>query len=395
MLEGIKILSFTHFLQGPSAVQFLADMGAEVIKVESPKGAYERHWSGLNSFLNEVSVFYLMAGRNQRSLSIDIRTAEGKEIILNMIKEADVIVENFRPGVMDRLGFGYDDVTKINPSIVYCSCSGFGSSGPYRDRPGQDLIVQAMSGLAKLNGRSMDPPTLVGSAIIDQHAAVLAALGVVGALFERYKTGKGKKVESNLLNAALDLQIEPFNYHLNGFKLYDRSSSGISSRFHQAPYGIFETADSYMLVSLTSVEKLAKAFGDDGFLTYTYNDQFDKREQINTRIADHIKVQSTEYWLQLFSEIDIWCSTVDEYDEVENNPQVQWNQCVLEFEHPVAGNVRILSHPIRYDGNTLGIRRFPPQLGENTEEILRENGYDESTIQEYLNKGIISNTLKG
>jgi len=394
MLQNVKVLSFTHFLQGPSGVQFLADMGADVIKIESPKGAYERHWSGVQAFLNEESIFYLLAGRNQRSLSLDIRTDEGKEIISKMIRDADVIVENFRPGVMERLGFGYEDVLKVNPSIVYASFSGFGSTGPYRDLPGQDLLLQAMSGLATLNGRKSQAPTLVGSAIIDQHAAVLGALGIVGALYERQITGKGKKVESNLLNAALDLQIEPFNYYLNGFDLYERSESGISSRFHQAPYGIFETKNGYICLSLTSTDKLAKVFDDEKFLEWSKNDQFNKREEINARVVQHIKKNTTEYWYELFNATDVWCSLVNDYEQVETNPQVEWNKCIMNFEHPTAGKVRLLSHPIQYNGETLELRKLPPRLGEHTEDILKDLGYDQETIKEYTQKGLIRKVEK-
>ena len=243
MLEGIKILSFTHYLQGPSATQILADFGADVIKIETTRGGYERHWSGAEAYLNGESVFFLLAGRNQRSLSIDLRAEEGKEVIRRMLPETDVVIENFKPGAMERLGFGYEAISEANPRIVYCSLSGYGPTGPYQKRPGQDLLIQATSGLAMQNGRKGDPPTLVGTTVVDQHAAVLGALGVLAALLERTSTGKGKKVDSNLLSAALDLQIEPFNYYLNGAQLYERSASGISSRFHQSPYGIFETAD--------------------------------------------------------------------------------------------------------------------------------------------------------
>lgn len=347
MLSGVKVLSFTHFLQGPSAVQFLGDLGADVIKIETPKGAYERHWSGLNSFLGDESVFYLMVGRNQRSLSLNLRTEEGKEIVNEMIKDADVIVENFRPGVMERLGLGYEDVSKINPKIVYCSCSGFGSTGPYKDKPGQDLLIQAMSGLAKLNGRKQDPPTLIGTAAVDQHAAVLAVVGILAALYESKQTGIGKRVESNLLSAALDMQIEPFNYHLNGFPLYERSESGISSRFHQSPYGVFATKDDYLCISLPSLDKLAEAFDDNTFLEWNYDEQFENREDINRLVSKHLKEQTTSYWLERLSEVDIWHAEVNDYDKVEKDPQVEWNKNIMEFEHPDAGKVRVLSHPVQ------------------------------------------------
>lgn len=390
MLSGVKVLSFTHFLQGPSAVQFLGDLGAEVIKVETPKGAYERHWSGLNSFLGEESVFYLMAGRNQKSLSLNLRTEEGKEIINKMLKDADVIVENFRPGVMERLGLGYEDVSKVNPKIVYCSCSGFGSTGPYKDKPGQDLLIQAMSGLASLNGRKQDPPTLIGTAAVDQHAAVLAVVGVLAALYESKQTGVGKRVESNLLSAALDMQIEPFNYHLNDFPLYDRSESGISSRFHQAPYGVFATQDDYICISLPSLEKLAAAFNDDAFLEWDYDEQFENREDINRLVSKHVKKEPTSYWMNKFTETDIWHAEVNDYNKVEQDPQVKWNENIMEFDHPDAGKVRLLAHPVRYNGKTLPIRKLPPKLGEQTDEILGGLGYSKEEIEQFKVNGVVS-----
>lgn len=392
MLSGVKVLSFTHFLQGPSAVQFLGDLGADVIKVETPKGAYERHWSGLNSFLGEESVFYLMAGRNQRSLSLNLRTEEGKEIINKMLEDVDVIVENFRPGVMERLGLSYENVSKVNPKIVYCSCSGFGSTGPYKDRPGQDLLIQAMSGLAKLNGRKQDPPTLIGTAAVDQHAAVLAVVGILAALYESKQTGIGKRVESNLLSAALDMQIEPFNYHLNGFPLYERSQSGISSRFHQAPYGVFSTKDGYICISLPSLEKLAAAFDNDEFLNWGYEEQFENREDINRLVSIHVKNETTNYWIQKFSELDIWHAEVNDYEKVENDPQVKWNKNIMEFDHQDAGKVRLLAHPVRYNGETLPIRKLPPKLGEQTDEILGEIGYSKNQIDYFKANGVVTSS---
>lgn len=389
MLSDIKILSFTHFLQGPSAVQILGDLGADVIKIESPNGAYERHWSGAEAYLNGESVFFLLAGRNQRSFSIDLRSEEGKQIMSKLINKVDVIVENFRPGVMDRLGFGYEEVSKVNPSIIYCSCTGYGSTGPYKDRPGQDLLIQAMSGFAWLNGRKNDPPTLIGTAAVDQHAAVLAALGVLAALYERKKSGKGKKVDSNLLNAALDLQIEPFNYYLNGAELFERSETGISSRIHQAPYGIFETIDGYICVSLTPAEKMAEVFNDNTFLKWSRDEQFSKREEVNEKVGIHIKQQSTEYWMNIFEKDEIWYAPVNTYEDVAKDPQVIWNKSVLSFDHPKAGTVNVLAHPIRYDGEAPELRMLPPKIGEHSEEILEKLGYDNKSIEKLIEKGVI------
>lgn len=390
MLKGVKVLSFTHFLQGPSAVQMLADLGAEVIKIEAPKGAWERHWSGKDSYINGVSVFYLLANRNQRSIAIDIKSEEGKEIIHRLVKDADVLVENFRSGVMERLGFGYEALSKQNPGLVYCSCTGYGSDGPYKDRPGQDLLLQAMSGLTKLSGKNDDPPTPVGTAAVDQHAAVLASYGIVAALFEREKTGKGRKVETNLLNAALDLQIEPLTYYLNTGPLWKRSNSGIGSQFHPAPYGIYKTSDDWIAVSLSPIDRVATALNSSTLQNYSPEDQMHKREEVNQIVVDEIMKKTTKEWFSIFEEHGIWYAPVNGYEEVEKDPQVEWNQMIINVEHPDAGAVRLLSHPVRYDGQAPEVRRYPPRLGEQSKEILEELGFTDVEINKLLKDKIIN-----
>ncbi|MEM5297825.1 CaiB/BaiF CoA-transferase family protein [Burkholderia sp. JPY481] len=388
MLEGIKVVSFTHFLQGPAAVQMLADVGADVIKIEPPGGAFERSWTGFDAYVEGVSMFFLLGNRNQRSISLDLRDERAREIVWRLIKEADVLIENYRPGVLQRMGFGYDDVREINPRLVYCSCTGYGSSGPYLKRPGQDLLLQAISGMTMLSGDADSPPTPVGSAIVDQHAAALAAFGVVAALQARERTGKGTLVESNLLNAALDLQIEPFTYYLNKGPLWPRTNPPTGSRFHPAPYGIYRTLDGWIAVSLTPTEKLAAALSQPTLAGFSHpKDNVRRRDELNRIVYDALTTRTTADWMTTFDEHDVWYAPVNDYDQVEADPQVAHNHIIMEVDHPQAGPVRLLAHPVRYDGAAPPLTRQPPRQGEHTREVLAELGYEPHEINALVEAG--------
>ncbi|CAD6558542.1 Acetyl-CoA:oxalate CoA-transferase [Paraburkholderia kirstenboschensis] len=388
MLEGIKVLSFTHFLQGPAAVQMLADVGADVIKIEPPGGAFERSWTGFDAYVEGVSMFFLLGNRNQRSISLDLRDERAREIVWRLIKEADVLIENYRPGVLQRMGFGYDDVREVNPRLVYCSCTGYGSSGPYLKRPGQDLLLQAISGMTMLSGEADSPPTPVGSAIVDQHAAALAAFGVVAALQARERTGKGTLVESNLLNAALDLQIEPFTYYLNKGPLWPRTSPPTGSRFHPSPYGVYRTLDGWIAVSLTPTEKLAAALSQPLLAAFSHpKDNVRRRDELNRIVYDALTTRTTADWMTSFDEHDIWYAPVNDYDQVEADPQVAHNRIIMEVDHPQAGPIRLLAHPVRYDGTAPPLTRQPPRQGEHTREVLAELGYEPDEIDTLVEAG--------
>jgi crotonobetainyl-CoA:carnitine CoA-transferase CaiB-like acyl-CoA transferase len=215
LLQGIRIISFNHFLLGPMGIQALADVGADVIAVETPEGAWQRHWSSGDIWHDGQGMVHMCTNRNKRSVALDLKSSKGKEIALKLIDGADVVAENFRPGVMDKLGFGYDALRRRKPSLVYASASGYGPEGPYAQRPGQDLLAQALFGIMVITGPQTTGPRPVGVSAIDHHGAALFAMGILAALLRRERTGKGCRVDASLMQAALDLQAESLVAWLN------------------------------------------------------------------------------------------------------------------------------------------------------------------------------------
>ena len=390
VLSGIRVLSFTQFLLGPSAVQFLADMGADVIKVEPAGGTlWERHWSGTNLFFNGVSAFFLLAHRNQRSLTLDLKHPDGLTVARRLVESADVLVQNFRPGVMERLGLGWKELSAINPRLIYASASGYGQSSPYRDRPGQDLLMQAFSGLAAISGRAGEPPTPVGTAVIDQHGAALLAMGVLAALLERARTGRGLQVEISMLKAALDLQIEIASYHLNGARL-EKSASGLASMFHPAPYGVYPTRDGHLVLSMSSLASLARALplpALEPYAAVTWN--FEAREAVARLLEPAIRERTTAEWLERLVPQGIWAAPINTYDETFADPAVRAADAVEEIQHPVAGPVKLLRFPIELSTGRAEVRRAPPMPGEHAEEILKECGYGDEDIRRLRAAGAV------
>lgn len=391
ILQGIRILSFTQFLLGPAGVQYLADLGADVIKIEPPgTGAWERNWAGADTFPNGVSAFYLLSHRNVRSLTLNLKHPEGQQLARRLIAEADVLVENFRPGVTDRFGLSYDAVRQINPRIIYASASGYGSDSPYRDLPGQDLLLQAISGLAGVTGSAGALPTPAGAAVVDQHGAALLAMGILAALLQRERTGAGQRIEVTMLQAALDLQLEPLVYYLNGGKL-ERPREPVGSSFHPAPYGVYETRDGHIAISLSPIKALRAALGDPPELE-PYEDPklaFPRREEIRRALAPFFLARGTAEWVEFLRAAGIWCAPVNTYEQVLADPAVRHLDPILAVSHPQAGNVRLLKHPVRYSGGEPAVDRLPPALGEHTDEVLQGLGYSAAELERLRAAGVI------
>lgn len=390
LLRNVKILSVSQFLAAPAAVQYLSDLGADVIKVESPEGAFERTWSGAEAFKNGVSTFFLLSHRNARSLTLNLKDSAGQQIVRSLVETTDVFVQNFRPGVIERFGLGYAELTEIKPDLIYASVSGFGPDGPNAQLPGQDLLLQAMSGIMSITGRDGDFPTPTGSAIVDQHCAALLAMGVTAALFHRERTGEGQQIEATLLQAALDLQLEPLVYFLNGFKI-NRPNASLGSSYHPAPYGVYETRDGYIALSLSPIALISEALGNPSELEPFLDPAVaaDKKEQIRLALGPFLLTRGSAEWIELLRNHKIWCAPVNDYESLFDEPGVKHIDPVLQFEYPEAGTVKVLKHPVRYSSGEPELRRVPPGLGEHTDEILAELGYSSTRIEVLRSGGTI------
>lgn len=392
LLNGMRVISFCHYLHGPAATQYLADLGADVIKVEPPGGPLERRWSGGNSFVDGVSSFFLSANRNKRSLSIDLKHPEARDVIHRIIKRSHVLVENFRPGVLDRLGFGLEAVRAIRPDIIYVSATGYGSSGPMKDAPGQDMLAQARSGMIAAAGDHGIRPVPAGNAIIDQHGATLIALGVAAAYAKQLRTGEGTHIEANLLNAALDLQTEPLTSYLSGSGITPavfKRDPHLATWYHPAPYGVYQMADDFVVISMNNTAgPLAEILANERLRELAGRDLLKERDAFASELAGALRSVRLSDMAGKFSAAGIWYARIQDYGDLRTDPQIMANRVFREV--PIGrSKATLVNHPLRYDGKVPELRHLATRCGQDGREILLELGYSEKEVQAHFDNGVL------
>ena len=371
-LDGILILDFSQFLAGPVAALRLADLGATVIKIERPViGDIGRGLAFAGKYIDGESVSFHSMNRNKFGISADLKNADDLIKIKKLIDKADVIVQNFRPGVMKRIGLDYETVKKINPRLIYASVSGYGDSGPWKDRPGQDLLAQSVSGLPWLSGSSDSGPVPFGLSIADHLASCHLAEGITALLVRRARTGLGGLVETSLLESMLDLQFELLGARLNDPSVkVDRKGNFSAHAFLSAPYGIYPTSDGFLSIAMNPVDKLGKILDIPGLISLTEeSDWWTQQELIETLLASKLASNTTEFWLTKLDAEDIWCAPLLSLDELLAHDGFRAIDMVQVIERGTT-QIKTTRSPIRIDGQKLNSNKAAPRLGEDTEKIL-------------------------
>ena len=371
-LEGIIALDFSQYLAGPSAALRLADLGARVIKVENPKtGDSSRHLSLKNMVYDGDSVNFQAINRDKESFAANLKDPEDLKLVKALVKKADVLIENFRPGIMAKFGLDYESASVLNPRLVYATVTGYGAEGPWSTRPGQDLLVQSLSGLCWLNGNQSQPPLPMSVGITDIMAGEHLAQGILSGLYRRSVNGEGMRVDVSLLESALDIQFEGFTAFLNDHELPVRSSVNNANAYVAAPYGIYSTSDGYMALAMTPIPPLAKLLSCAELESYTDPAGWSlQRDEIKSILVRHLRGQTTDYWLSLLEPADIWCARVMTWDELMASEGFRLLDMVQKTVTGGGVTVETLACPIRIDGRRYKNGKSAPKLGEHDDAAL-------------------------
>lgn len=390
-LENLKVLDLTRVLAGPYATMILGDLGADIIKIEMPvKGDDARHFG---PYMQGESAYFMSLNRNKRSMTLDLKKDKGKEVFLKLIETVDIVVENFRPGTMEKLGIGYEVLSKINPRLIYAAASGYGHTGPYAKRAAYDAVVQAMGGIMSITGEEDGKPTRVGTSIGDITAGLFTAIGVLSSLNFRRETGKGQKVDV----AMLDCQIAILENAIARYTVTEEIPKPGGNRHPSiVPFETFETSDGEIMIAVGNDglwEKFCKVIGREECIDdekYKSNPlRHENYSTLKPLIAAPIREKTTEQWQDILDAVGIPNGPINTIDKVVENPQVKARHMIMEMDHPISGKLKVPGIPIKLSDVKDEIRRRAPTLGEHTGEILKELlNYDDEQMEELKKENI-------
>ena len=396
-LENIKVVDLTRTLAGPFCTMMLGDMGADVIKIEEPeRGDETRSWT---PFWNGESTQFLSFNRNKRSLSVNLKEKEGLDVVLSLAAEADVMIESFRAGALERMGLGYETVKAVNPDIIYCSISGYGRSGPLAEKPGYDLIIQAYSGLMHLTGEPDGSPLRVGFSLVDLFTGMMAYGSIMTALYNRDKTGKGQWIEA----ALLDGQVATMSYHATGYMGTGvephRLGSGHPSL---VPYQSFPASDGFFILGCANDglwDRLCRAMErpdlleDPRFKTNT--DRVAHRSECIDTLSETFAAKTVSEWVDIISDAGVPCGPINRVSDVVKDPQVLARNMIADLPHPNVPDLKVPSSPLKLMETPASLRMPPPLLGQHNGDILRELGYQPEQVEKLREKGVIGSNGAG
>jgi CoA:oxalate CoA-transferase len=377
LLEDIVVIDFSQFLSGPSAALRLADMGARVIKIEKPgTGDICRQLYVSDVMIEGESTIFHAINRNKESYAADLKNADDLEKVKQLLAKADVMMHNFRPGVMERIGLDYETVKQINPSIIYAEVTGYGNEGPWKDLPGQDLLLQAASGVTWLNNNNDEDPTPMGVAVVDIMAGTHIAQGILATLYKRAVSGEGALVQVSMFESILDFQFEVLTcYYNDGNQLPVRSAINSAHAYVAAPYGIYKTKEGYIALAMGNILLLAELLGCEKMKQFNdSNDWFSKRDEIKKVLAEHLVTNTAAHWLAILEKADIWCAPVLNYDQLVQQEGYKVLNMEIVVKTSNGLSVTTTRCPIHVDGKILKSEKGAPLLGEHNEQIEQEFG---------------------
>jgi len=388
----MRVIELAHIMSGPVCGMMLADMGADVIKVEkTPDGDDSRRFAPVLECGESAS--FMIVNRNKRGIGINLKTEGGRDVLARLLKDADVVTENYRGGTMEKFGLGYEDLKRINPGLIYCCISGFGRTGPFADKGGFDLIAQGMSGLMSMTGEEGRPPIKAGSPVADINAGILAALGIAAAYAEKLRTGLGQVVDTSLFEAGLQQMYWPAaNYFGNGAILPKMGSANSTS----TPYQAFRSADGWINIGaanqanyqrLVEVIEMPELATDPRFITN--QNRMANREELVALLTERLQTRSTAEWMALFDVAGLPAGPVLEIPDALAHPQALARDMIVETEHPTAGKVKGLGLPIRFSGGKSDACLPAPLLGQHTRDVLEEIGYTAEEVEALVQQNAI------